>query len=62
MENTKKYNELVMLIEKKKKILCALLDENILNSASNLKLSQEIDELIVRLYKEQYSKQIITSS
>lgn len=53
MKNSKEYNELVLKIEKKKKNLSALLDEHILNSPNNLKLSQEIDELILKLYKEQ---------
>lgn len=53
MKNSKEYNELVVKIEKKKKNLSALLDEHILNSPNNLKLSQEIDELILKLYKEQ---------
>lgn len=52
MKNSKEYNELVLKIEKKKKNLSALLDEHILNSPNNLKLSQEIDELILKLYKE----------
>lgn len=52
MKKTKKYYELVAMIEKKKKGLSALLDESIPNSQNHIKLSQEIDELIVKLYKD----------